>query len=113
GNIRFEGVGGYNSLYSDVAHGDIHFSGGGAYNTITRKGSGSSFDAQGMEYAKAEDIVLTAAQMHGLSIDNGNKFHAVTAVKSEREPNTYLFAIADGTYTKINKVRLYNDPETG
>ncbi|HAS6057132.1 TPA: MARTX multifunctional-autoprocessing repeats-in-toxin holotoxin RtxA [Vibrio vulnificus] len=113
GNIRFEGVGGYNSLYSDVAHGDIHFSGGGAYNTITRKGSGSSFDAQGMEYAKAEDIVLTAAQMHGLSIDNGNKFHAVTAVKSEREPNTYLLAIADGTYTKINKVRLYNDPETG
>ncbi|HFQ5587996.1 TPA: MARTX multifunctional-autoprocessing repeats-in-toxin holotoxin RtxA [Vibrio vulnificus] len=113
GNIRFEGVGGYNSLYSDVAHGDIHFSGGGAYNTITRKGSGSSFDAQGMEYAKAEDIVLTAAQMHGLSIDNGNKLHAVTAVKSEREPNTYLFAIADGTYTKINKVRLYNDPETG
>ncbi|ELK8308046.1 TPA: MARTX multifunctional-autoprocessing repeats-in-toxin holotoxin RtxA [Vibrio vulnificus] len=113
GNIRFEGVGGYNSLYSDVAHGDIHFSGGGAYNTIIRKGSGSSFDAQGMEYAKAEDIVLTAAQMHGLSIDNGNKFHAVTAVKSEREPNTYLFAIADGTYTKINKVRLYNDPETG
>ncbi|EIO3973122.1 MARTX multifunctional-autoprocessing repeats-in-toxin holotoxin RtxA [Vibrio vulnificus] len=113
GNIRFEGVGGYNSLYSDVAHGDIHFSGGGAYNTITRKGSGSSFDAQGMEYAKAEDIVLTAAQMHGLSIDNGNKFHAVTAVKSERELNTYLFAIADGTYTKINKVRLYNDPETG
>ncbi|MGL0945117.1 MARTX multifunctional-autoprocessing repeats-in-toxin holotoxin RtxA [Vibrio vulnificus] len=113
GNIRFEGVGGYNSLYSDVAHGDIHFSGGGAYNSITRKGSGSSFDAQGMEYAKAEEIVLTAAQMHGLSIDNGNKFHAVTAVKSEREPNTYLFAIADGTYTKINKVRLYNDPETG
>ncbi|EJO9867428.1 MARTX multifunctional-autoprocessing repeats-in-toxin holotoxin RtxA [Vibrio vulnificus] len=113
GNIRFEGVGGYNSLYSDVAHGDIHFSGGGAYNTITRKGSGSSFDAQGMEYAKAEEIVLTAAQMHGLSIDNGNKFHAVTAVKSELEPNTYLFAIADGTYTKINKVRLYNDPETG
>ncbi|HDY7488919.1 TPA: MARTX multifunctional-autoprocessing repeats-in-toxin holotoxin RtxA [Vibrio vulnificus] len=113
GNIRFEGVGGYNSFYSDVAHGDIHFSGGGAYNTITRKGSGSSFDAEGMEYAKAEDIVLTAAQMHGLSIDNGNKFHAVTAVKSEREPNTYLFAIADGTYTKINKVRLYNDPETG
>ncbi|WP_084720279.1 MARTX multifunctional-autoprocessing repeats-in-toxin holotoxin RtxA [Vibrio neptunius] len=113
GNIRFEGVGGYNSLYSDVAHGDIRFSGGGAYNTITRKGSSSSFDAQGMEYAKAEDIVLTTAQMHGLSIDNGNKFHAVTAVKSEREPNTYLFAIADGVYTKINKVRLYNDSETG
>lgn len=113
GNIRFEGVGGYNSLYSDVAHGDIHFSGGGAYNTITRKGSGGDFDAQGMEYAKADEIVLTAAQMHGLSIDNGNKFHAVNAVKSEREPNTYLFAIADGHYTKINKIRLYNDAESG
>lgn len=113
GNIRFEGVGGYNSLYSDVAHGDIHFSGGGAYNTITRKGSGGDFDAQGMEYAKADEIVLTTAQMHGLSIDNGNKFHAVNAVKSEREPNTYLFAIADGNYTKINKIRLYNDAESG
>lgn len=113
GNIRFEGVGGYNSLYSDVAHGDIHFSGGGAYNTITRKGSGGDFDAQGMEYAKVDEIVLTAAQMHGLSIDNGNKFHSVNAVKSEREPNTYLFAIADGTYTKINKIRLYNDAESG
>ncbi|NNN97924.1 MARTX multifunctional-autoprocessing repeats-in-toxin holotoxin RtxA [Vibrio sp. B1-2] len=113
GNIRFEGVGGYNSLYSDVAHGDIHFSGGGAYNTITRKGSGGDFDAQGMEYAKAEEIVLTTAQMHGISIDNGNKFHSVNAVKSEREPNTYLFAIADGTYTKINKIRLYNDAESG
>ncbi|ELQ2336475.1 MARTX multifunctional-autoprocessing repeats-in-toxin holotoxin RtxA [Vibrio vulnificus] len=113
GNITFKGVGGYNSLYSDVLHGDIHFSGGGAYNTITRKGRGSSIDAKSIEYAKAEDIVLTAAQMHGLSIDNGNKFHEVTAVKSEREPNTYLFAIADGTYTKINKVRLYNDSETG
>lgn len=113
GNIRFEGVGGYNSLYSDVAHGDIHFSGGGVYNTITRKGSGGDFDAQGMEYAKAEEIVLTTAQMHGISIDNGNKFHSVNAVKSEREPNTYLFAIADGTYTKINKIRLYNDAESG
>ncbi|GHZ60974.1 RTX toxin RtxA [Vibrio cholerae] len=113
GNIRFEGVGGYNSLYSDVAHGDIHFSGGGAYNTIIRKGSGSDFDAQGMEYAKADEIVLTTAQMHGLSIANGNKLHTVSAIKSQREPNTYLFAIADDTYTKINKIRLYNDAETG
>nr|WP_240314500.1 MARTX multifunctional-autoprocessing repeats-in-toxin holotoxin RtxA [Vibrio tetraodonis] len=111
GHIRFEGVGGYNSLYSNVAHGDIHFSGGGAYNTITRKGSGSGFDVQGMEYAKAEDIVLTTAKMHGSWIDSGT--HVVTAVKSERESNTYLFAIADGTYTKINKVRLSNDPTTG
>ncbi|ENM3741892.1 MARTX multifunctional-autoprocessing repeats-in-toxin holotoxin RtxA [Vibrio cholerae] len=113
GNIRFEGVGGYNSLYSDVAHGDIHFSGGGAYNTIIRKGNGSDFDAQGMEYAKADEIVLTTAQMHGFSIANGNKLHTVSAIKSQREPNTYLFAIADDTYTKINKIRLYNDAKTG
>ncbi|GLT19406.1 hypothetical protein GCM10007938_31880 [Vibrio zhanjiangensis] len=112
GNIRFEGMGAYNSIYSDVANGDIHFSGGGAYNTITRKGSGSGFDTQGVEYARAEDIVLTSGQMHGTSIDHNNTFHAVNAVKSEREPNTYLFAIADGTYTKINKIRLYNDTET-
>ncbi|TYA07964.1 MARTX multifunctional-autoprocessing repeats-in-toxin holotoxin RtxA [Vibrio cholerae] len=113
GNVTFKGAGGYNSLYSDVAHGDIHFSGGGAYNTIIRKGSGSDFDAQGMEYAKADEIVLTTAQMHGLSIANGNKLHTVSAIKSQREPNTYLFAIADDTYTKINKIRLYNDAETG
>ncbi|NOI36591.1 MARTX multifunctional-autoprocessing repeats-in-toxin holotoxin RtxA, partial [Vibrio cyclitrophicus] len=113
GNIRFEGVGGYNSIYSDVAHGDIHFSGGGAYNKITRKGSGNDFKDEGLANANAGEIVLTAAQMHGLSIGNGNKFHSVKAIKSEREANTYLFAIADGTYTKINKIRLYNDSETG
>ncbi|MEZ9654411.1 MARTX multifunctional-autoprocessing repeats-in-toxin holotoxin RtxA [Vibrio splendidus] len=115
GNIRFVGVGGYNSIYSDVAHGDIHFSGGGAYNKITRKGSGNDFKGEGLANANANasEIVLTAAQMHGLSIGNGNKFHSVKAIKSEREANTYLFAIADGTYTKINKIRLYNDSETG
>lgn len=113
GNIRFEGVGGYNSIYSDVAHGDIYFSGGGAYNKITRKGSGNDFKDEGLANANADEIVLTTAQMHGLSIGNGNKFHSVKAIKSEREANTYLFAIADGTYTKINKIRLYNDSETG
>ncbi len=51
--------------------------------------------------------------MHGLSIANGNKLHTVSAIKSQREPNTYLFAIADDTYTKINKIRLYNDAKTG
>lgn len=113
GNIRFEGVGGYNSIYSDVAHGDIHFSGTGAYNEITRKGSGNHFNAQGVEYANADEVLLTTAMMHGTSIDNGNKFHSVEAIKSQQEPNTYLFAIVDGAYTKINKIRLYNDAETG
>ncbi|EIR1599261.1 MARTX multifunctional-autoprocessing repeats-in-toxin holotoxin RtxA [Vibrio cholerae] len=110
GNIRFEGVGGYNSLYSDVAHGDIHFSGGGAYNTIIRKGSGNDFAKEGMTNAKADEIVLTKAVMSGSWIGQD---HHVTAVKSASEPNTYLFAFADSTYTKINKVRLRNDPQTG
>ncbi|WP_336934904.1 MARTX multifunctional-autoprocessing repeats-in-toxin holotoxin RtxA [Vibrio cholerae] len=110
GNIRFEGVGGYNSLYSDVAHGDIHFSGGGAYNTIIRKGSGNDFAKEGMTNAKADEIVLTKAVMSGSWIGQD---HHVTAVKSASEPNTYLFAFADSTYTKINKVQLRNDPLTG
>ncbi|OEC32420.1 MARTX multifunctional-autoprocessing repeats-in-toxin holotoxin RtxA [Vibrio cholerae] len=110
GNIRFEGVGGYNSLYSDVAHGDIHFSGGGAYNTIIRKGSGNDFAKEGMTNAKADEIALTKAVMSGSWIGQD---HHVTAVKSASEPNTYLFAFADSTYTKINKVQLRNDPQTG
>ncbi|EHY0953877.1 MARTX multifunctional-autoprocessing repeats-in-toxin holotoxin RtxA [Vibrio cholerae] len=110
GNIRFEGVGGYNSLYSDVAHGDIHFSGGGAYNTIIRKGSGNDFAKEGMTNPKADEIVLTKAVMSGSWIGQD---HHVTAVKSASEPNTYLFAFADSTYTKINKVQLRNDPQTG
>ncbi|NNN47868.1 MARTX multifunctional-autoprocessing repeats-in-toxin holotoxin RtxA [Vibrio sp. 2-2(8)] len=110
GNIRFEGVGGYNSLYSDVAHGDIHFSGAGAYNTITRKGSGDDFAKEGMANAKADKVVLTKAVMSGSWIGQN---HQVTAVKSANEPNTYLFAFADSSYTKINKVQLRNDPQTG
>ncbi|MFG5039351.1 MARTX multifunctional-autoprocessing repeats-in-toxin holotoxin RtxA [Vibrio cholerae] len=110
GNIRFEGVGGYNRLYSDVAHSDIHFSGGGAYNTIIRKGSGNDFAKEGMTNAKADEIVLTKAVMSGSWIGQD---HHVTAVKSASEPNTYLFAFADSTYTKINKVQLRNDPQTG
>ncbi|WP_340614723.1 MARTX multifunctional-autoprocessing repeats-in-toxin holotoxin RtxA [Xenorhabdus thailandensis] len=110
GNIRFEGVGGYNRIYSDVAHGNIHFTGGGAYNEIIRKGKANDFGSEGMEYAKAEEVVLTTATMSGAWIGNS---HQVTGVKSAREPNTYLFAFEDGTYTKINKVQLRNDPETG
>ncbi|MGR5146438.1 MARTX multifunctional-autoprocessing repeats-in-toxin holotoxin RtxA [Photobacterium alginatilyticum] len=110
GNIRFEGVGGYNSIYSDVANGNINFSGGGAYNEITRKGSGNDFEGEGLENANADDIVLTNATMSGSWIGYNQP---VTAIKSAREPNTYLFAFADGTYTKINKVQLSNDPQTG
>ncbi|PHM39499.1 Autotransporter adhesin [Xenorhabdus mauleonii] len=110
GNIRFTGAGAYNSLYSDVTHGDIHFSGAGGYNQITRKGTDDDFSGEGMEYANAEEIILKNATMNGTWIGSN---HQVTGIKSEREPNTYLFAFADEMYTKINKVQLRNDPETG
>ncbi|MDC9593659.1 MARTX multifunctional-autoprocessing repeats-in-toxin holotoxin RtxA [Xenorhabdus sp. IM139775] len=110
GDIRFNGVGGYNSLYSDVAHGHIHFTGAGGYNEITRKGAGNDFGSEGIEYANAEEVVLTSATLSGEWI---GAFHQVIGVKSAREPNTYLFAFEDGTHTKINKVKLSNDPETG
>ncbi|MEH6531231.1 MAG: MARTX multifunctional-autoprocessing repeats-in-toxin holotoxin RtxA [Photobacterium frigidiphilum] len=110
GNIRFEGVGGYNSIYSDVAHGNINFSGGGAYNKITRKGANNDFESEGLTNAKADDIVLTTAMMSGSWI---GKSELVTAIKSTREPNTYLFAFPYGNCTKINKVQLCNDPQTG
>ncbi|WP_319924498.1 MARTX multifunctional-autoprocessing repeats-in-toxin holotoxin RtxA [Xenorhabdus littoralis] len=110
GNIRFEGAGGYNHLYSDVAHGDIHFAGAGAYNQITRKGTASDLDSEGIEYAKADEVVLTNATISGSWIGTS---YQVTGFKSAREPNTYLFAFEDGTHTKINKVQLSNDPETG
>ncbi|PHM25228.1 MARTX multifunctional-autoprocessing repeats-in-toxin holotoxin RtxA [Xenorhabdus ehlersii] len=110
GDIRFEGGGGYNSLYSDVAHGNIYFTGVGAYNEITRKGTANDFNSEGIEYAKAEEVVLTTATMSGSWIGNS---HQVAGFKSTRELNTYLFAFEDGTYTKINKVQLRNDPETG
>ncbi|CAM3160191.1 MARTX multifunctional-autoprocessing repeats-in-toxin holotoxin RtxA [Xenorhabdus nematophila] len=111
GNIRFEGVGGYNSLYSDVAHGDIHFAGAGGYNQITRKGTANDVNSEGIQYAKAEAIVLTKATMGGSWI--GDTSYQVTGLKSAQQPNTYLFAFVDGTHTKINKVQLRNDPQTG
>ncbi|MCW7547754.1 MARTX multifunctional-autoprocessing repeats-in-toxin holotoxin RtxA [Photorhabdus sp. APURE] len=112
GNIEFDGAGGYNRLYSDVAHGDITFDGAGAYNEIARIGvdSGSRDDA--LEYAKAEEIVLTTATMGGKWLQQ-SQHQQVMGIKSTVEPNTYLFAFADEMYTKLVKVQLQNDPETG
>lgn len=110
GDIRFEGVGGYNRLYSDVAHGDIRYSGAGAYNEITRKGAGNDIDGEGLRFADASDIVLSNATLGGSWIAESQQ---VSGVKYSREPNTYLFAFADETYTKISKVQLRNDPQTG
>ncbi|MCC8466062.1 MARTX multifunctional-autoprocessing repeats-in-toxin holotoxin RtxA [Photorhabdus bodei] len=110
GNIEFEGAGGYNRIYSDVAHGDITFDGAGAYNEISRIGADSGSRDGTLEYAKAEEIVLTTATMGGSWIQQSKQ---VTGIKSIIEPNTYLFAFADEMYTKISKVQLRNDPETG
>ncbi|SFU67752.1 MARTX multifunctional-autoprocessing repeats-in-toxin holotoxin RtxA [Xenorhabdus koppenhoeferi] len=107
GNIEFEGVGGYNKIYSDIAHGNISFSGAGGYNEISRIGEDSDSYDKALEYAQAEEIVLTTAKMRV------QKPQQVTGIKSTTEPNTYLFAFADGEYTKISKVQLRNDPETG
>ncbi|PKG38877.1 MARTX multifunctional-autoprocessing repeats-in-toxin holotoxin RtxA [Psychromonas sp. Urea-02u-13] len=110
GDIQFEGIGAYNSIYSDVAHGDINFSGAGAYNEITRKGTKNDFEGKGLEDANANEIVLTSANLGGNWIKESQ---AVNGVKSTTEANTYLFAFADATYTKISKVKLHNDPVTG
>ncbi|OTA16515.1 Autotransporter adhesin [Xenorhabdus vietnamensis] len=110
GDIKFEGAGGYNRLHSDVAHGNIQFSGAGGYNHITRKGTDNGHNNEGMVYTKAEEIVLTRATMGGSWIGDS---HQVMGLKSTRETNTYLFAFADGSHTKVNKVKLLNDPNTG
>ncbi|OCQ51963.1 RtxA repeat protein [Photorhabdus australis subsp. thailandensis] len=110
GDITFEGIGGYNKIYSDVAHGNISFFGAGAYNQISRIGANEDFLSEALEYAKAGEIVLTTATMGGSWILESQP---VTGIKSTREPDTYLFAFADEMYTKISKVHLFNDPETG
>ncbi|WP_434525443.1 MARTX multifunctional-autoprocessing repeats-in-toxin holotoxin RtxA [Photorhabdus asymbiotica] len=110
GDITFEGTGGYNKIYSDVAHGNISFSGAGAYNQISRIGANEDFLSEALEYAKAGEVVLTTAMMGGSWIQESQP---VTGIKSTIEPDTYLFAFADEMYTKISKVHLLNDPETG
>ncbi|WP_446469572.1 MARTX multifunctional-autoprocessing repeats-in-toxin holotoxin RtxA [Xenorhabdus stockiae] len=110
GDITFKGAGGYNHLYSDVVNGNIHFMGAGGYNQITRKGLNDSFNGEGITYAKAEEIVLTTATLGGSWIQ---KTQQIVGIKSTREINTFLFAAIDDKYTKINKVRIHNDPKTG
>ncbi|OCA54786.1 MARTX multifunctional-autoprocessing repeats-in-toxin holotoxin RtxA [Photorhabdus namnaonensis] len=112
GNIEFEGAGGYNRIYSDVAHGDISFDGAGAYNEISRIGADNGSRDGALEYAKAEEIVLTTATIGGKWLQQ-SQHQQVIGIKSIAEPNTYLFALADEMYTKLVKVQLQNDPETG
>ncbi|WP_339010108.1 MARTX multifunctional-autoprocessing repeats-in-toxin holotoxin RtxA [Aeromonas popoffii] len=108
GDIRFIGGGGYNRLLSDVAEGNIHFKGAGGYNHLSRQGAGS--DSSPFAGARADEIVLTTATMGGSWI---NQSHAVTAIKSSLQPNTYLFAFFDGMYTKVNRITLSNEGEHG
>ncbi|KER01669.1 MARTX multifunctional-autoprocessing repeats-in-toxin holotoxin RtxA [Photorhabdus temperata] len=116
GDITFEGVGGYNKIYSNIAHGNINFSGAGAYNEITRSDMNPNiiYRNEGisgaLEYARAEEIVLTTATMGG---DFLRELQPVTGIKSTTEPNTYLFAFTDNRYTHVSKVQLQNDPVTG
>ncbi|MBS9443676.1 MARTX multifunctional-autoprocessing repeats-in-toxin holotoxin RtxA [Photorhabdus heterorhabditis] len=110
GDITFEGIGGYNKIYSDIGHGNISFSGIGAYNEILRIGANDRPRGESLEYAKAGEIVLTTATMGGSWIQESQP---VTGIKSTIEPDTYLFAFVDEIYTKISKVHLFNDPETG
>ncbi|ETS33656.1 RtxA repeat/Peptidase C80 family virulence surface antigen [Photorhabdus khanii NC19] len=116
GDITFEGIGGDNKIYSNVAHGNINFSGTGAYNEITRSDITANriYHNEGiggaLEYALAEEIVLTTAMMGG---DFLRELQPVTGVKSTTEPNTYLFAFTDNRYTHVSKIQLQNDPVTG
>ncbi|WP_323840302.1 MARTX multifunctional-autoprocessing repeats-in-toxin holotoxin RtxA [Photorhabdus africana] len=105
GDITLEGAGGYNTLYSDVAHGHIHFTGAGVYNKITRAGVKNE-----IEFAQAKDIIMTSATMEG---DGVQQSRQVKAVKSVAEPDTYLFAIANNVNTKVVAIRLQNNPDTG
>ncbi|WP_036771317.1 MARTX multifunctional-autoprocessing repeats-in-toxin holotoxin RtxA [Photorhabdus australis] len=63
--------------------------------------------------AKAEDITLVDAKMHGRSIYSDGLILDISAVKSNRQPNTYIYAKYVESYTKVVKVELANDPKTG
>lgn len=139
GNIYFSGGGGYNHIYSNIAQGNITFYGAGAYNEIIRTTQVHPHNDLLVEYTKAENIFLTSAYMLNLDLDksinfltsdNKQNFESgkpveVKAIKSLREPNTYLFKTPGPGDTNLfisdygrrdytfNKVKIYNDPETG
>ncbi|NDK97239.1 MARTX multifunctional-autoprocessing repeats-in-toxin holotoxin RtxA, partial [Photorhabdus laumondii subsp. laumondii] len=61
---------------------------------------------------KAEDISLGDAKMGGYAVFSDGSTVDVSAVKSNRKPNTYVYAKVLGPYTKVVEVQLANDPET-
>ncbi|WP_347363561.1 MARTX multifunctional-autoprocessing repeats-in-toxin holotoxin RtxA, partial [Vibrio vulnificus] len=61
----------------------------------------------------AKDVALSEAKMGGHAISTDGTTVDVQAVKSNRKPNTYVYAKVLGPYTKIVVVELANDPKTG
>ncbi|MEJ8675146.1 MARTX multifunctional-autoprocessing repeats-in-toxin holotoxin RtxA [Chromobacterium amazonense] len=107
GDIHFSGAGGYNRIISDVANGNIHFKGGGGFNHITRRGGEAG---NPLASARADTIRLISGTLGGEWV---NQQKQVSAIKSTVRQNTYIFAIFDDGYTKINQVELLNDPASG
>ncbi|KOY63113.1 peptidase C80 [Photorhabdus heterorhabditis] len=62
---------------------------------------------------KAEDVTLNDAKMGGYAIGSDGFKVDVSAVKSNVQPNTYVYAAFLEPYTKVVAVNLKNDPETG
>ncbi|WP_324017071.1 MARTX multifunctional-autoprocessing repeats-in-toxin holotoxin RtxA [Aeromonas hydrophila] len=61
----------------------------------------------------AADVTLSSAKMSGYAVYQDGTKVDVSAVKSQKQANTYVFAKLLGTYTKIVVVELANDRETG
>ncbi|MEN3033156.1 MARTX multifunctional-autoprocessing repeats-in-toxin holotoxin RtxA [Chromobacterium amazonense] len=107
GDIHFSGAGGYNRIISDVANGNIYFKGVGGFNHITRRGGEAG---NPLASARADTIRLISGTLGGEWV---NQQKQVSAIKSTVRQNTYIFAIFDDGYTKINQVELLNDPASG
>ena len=107
GDIYFSGVGGYNRIVSDVANGNIYFQGAGGFNHIARRGADVG---NPLIFVGAESIRLISGTLGGEWV---NQERNVSAIKSTVRLNTYIFAIYDDGYTKVNQVELLNDPDSG
>ncbi|MEK9499312.1 MARTX multifunctional-autoprocessing repeats-in-toxin holotoxin RtxA [Photorhabdus sp. P32] len=62
---------------------------------------------------KAEDVTLGGAKIGGYAISSDGLKIDVSPVKSNEQPNTYVYAIFLDPYTKVVEVKLANDYETG
>lgn len=61
----------------------------------------------------AADVTLSSAKMSGYAVYQDGTKVDVSAVKSQKQANTYVFAKQLGPYTKIVVVELANDRESG